>query len=143
MEAQVAKRISRRNFMAGASAGTASLLGINPPIAARAQPPATAEEPCKEQAAISTKADRHPHPPHARFSELPLTSIQPQGWLRAFMVKAKNGLTGHLDELGGTPFDTYGWGGRTLANIPPDWWSYEQNAYWCDGMTRCGYLLDD
>jgi uncharacterized protein len=129
--------------MASASAGTASLLGINPPIAAIAQSSASAEAAHKEQPAGSSKADPNAHPPHGKFSELPLTSIKPQGWLKAFMVKAKDGLTGHMDELGGAPFNTYGWGGPTLANIPPDWWSYEQNAYWCDGMTRCGYLLGD
>ena len=137
------KRISRRSFMASATAGTASLLGINSSVTALAQSSVSAGAPHNQQPASSTRTEQQPHPPHAKFSELPLSSIQPQGWLKAFLVKAKDGLTGHLDEIGGPPFNSYGWGGPTLSNVPPDWWSYEQNAYWCDGMTRCGYLLGD
>jgi len=129
--------------MATASAGAASLIGVNQPLGALAQSVQPAGEAAKKQPAGTAKTVQSPHPPHAKFSELPLSSIEPQGWLKAFLVKAKNGLTGHLDEIGGAPFNTYGWGGPTLSNVPPDWWSYEQNAYWCDGMTRCGYLLGD
>src|ERR1035438_5956664 len=129
----VRRQITRRNFMASASAGAATLIGTQvranalaqaaKPLARAAIGPASSE---------ALKPSLTPHPPHAKFSELPLSSIQPQGWIRAFMVKAKNGLTGHVDEIGGAPFNTYGWGGPTLAALPPDWWSYEQNAYWCE-----------
>ena len=138
------KEITRRDFMASASAGAATLIGTQVGANALAQAAKPLAGATTEQASNeASKPAQTPHPPHAKFSELPLSSIQPQGWIRAFMVKAKNGLTGHLDEIGGAPFNTYGWGGPTLAALPPDWWSYEQNAYWCDGMTRCGYLLQD
>ena len=45
---------------------------------------------------------RTTHPPFAVFSELPLTAIQPAGWLRARLRLQASGLTGHLDETGYT-----------------------------------------
>ena len=91
----MAKRISRRNFMASATAGTASLFGINPPIAALAQSSdSTAEDPGQKPIGSQTALNSMCVRLHAKFTELPLTSIQPQGWLRAFMIKAKDGLTG-------------------------------------------------
>jgi len=137
-------KFSRRDFMVSAGAGAASLIGANAPMAAIGQANISAGGSSNpESMANGVEVAQIPHPPHAKFSELPMTEIQPEGWLKALLVKAKDGLTGHLDEIGGTPFNTYGWGGPTLAALPPDWWSYEQNAYWCDGMTRCGYLLRD
>ena len=77
------------------------------------------------------------------FSELPLSAIEPQGWLKAYLKKQKDGLTGNLDKTGGFPFNTFGWGGPGLSDVPAEWWSYEQTAYWVDGMVRCGHLLGD
>jgi hypothetical protein len=79
------------------------------------------------------------------WRERPLTSIRPLGWLRAFLERQRDGLTGHL-EVAGYPFDTEGWrkdalprGKGTLAS----WWPFEQYGYWVDGMVRCGLLLED
>lgn len=83
-------------------------------------------------------------PPYARLSEAPIVAIRPEGWLRQYLVNQRDGLTGHLENAG-YPFDTVGW---TADKIPgnhsiEDWWPYEQNAYWVDGMLRCGLLLKD
>jgi uncharacterized protein len=84
---------------------------------------------------------------YARFKELPLSAIKPDGWLRRYLEKQRDGLTGHL-EAAGSPFDSAGWGLPKVeihyeASVCRDWWPYEQTGYWIDGMIRCGYLLDD
>ena len=80
----------------------------------------------------------------AKFHEIPLTSIEPRGWLRAYLEKQRNGLTGHL-EVAGHPFDTGGWTNSKIQtrSALAGWWPYEQTAYWIDGMIRCGVLLRD
>ncbi|HOW96385.1 MAG TPA: glycoside hydrolase family 127 protein [Kiritimatiellia bacterium] len=79
------------------------------------------------------------------FRELDLASIRPAGWLRRWLERQRDGLTGHLEHAG-YPFNTPGWRqdpirwkGRAIRS----WWPYEQVAYWVDGMTRLGLLLED
>lgn len=83
-------------------------------------------------------------PKYANFKEIPITSIQPSGWLKTYLETQRNGLTSHL-EAAGYPFNTVGWNGLAITNNTSieDWWPYEQNAYWVDGMERCGLLLGD
>jgi uncharacterized protein len=79
----------------------------------------------------------------ASFTEVPLTALTPEGWLRQYLVNQRNGLTGHLDECG-FPFSTGGWAaGQVKHEQGADWWPYEQTGYWIDGMIRCGHLLRD
>jgi len=80
----------------------------------------------------------------AKFHELPLTSIEPRGWLKTYLEKQRDGLTGHL-EVAGPPFDSGGWTNPKIKTQTAlaDWWPYEQTAYWVDGMIRCGLLLQD
>lgn len=81
---------------------------------------------------------------HGRFREIPITDIRPEGWLRQYLVNQRNGLTGHLENAG-YPFNTVGWAADRIPDNHSiqDWWPYEQNGYWVDGMIRCGLLLDD
>ncbi len=80
---------------------------------------------------------------YAQFRELPLSAIQPTGWLRVYLEKQRDGLTGHL-ESAGFPFNTAGWAAPLIRHRGGEgWWPYEQTAYWIDGMIRCGYLLGD
>jgi DUF1680 family protein len=80
---------------------------------------------------------------HSKFYELPITSIQPHGWLRAYLETQCDGLTGHL-EAAGFPFDQGGWGNHAIHHQSGStWWPYEQTGYWLDGMVRCGILLND
>jgi uncharacterized protein len=79
------------------------------------------------------------------FEETPLRDVRPAGWIKRWLELQRHGLTGHL-EVAGFPFDTKLW---ACPSIPvasrhgAPWWPYEQTAYWVDGFTRCGLLLDD
>jgi uncharacterized protein len=78
------------------------------------------------------------------FKSVPANTVTPKGWLKQYLINQRNGLTGHLENAG-YPFNTVGW---TADSIPGNksiekWWPYEQNAYWVDGMERCGLLLND
>ena len=70
--------------------------------------------------------------------------IRPNGWIRSFLETQLTGLTGHIEEAG-YPFDTVCWGEADYAsdNENPQWWVYEQTAYWLDGMLRCAIALED
>lgn len=79
----------------------------------------------------------------AAMTEVPLAAITPRGWLRTYLEKQRDGLTGHL-EVAGFPFNSAGWGADRVDAIHGDgWWPYEQTGYWIDGMIRCGRLLGD
>jgi len=80
---------------------------------------------------------------NAKFTELPVTTIKPNGWLRRYLEIQRDGLTGHLDEAVGYPFNTESWCCKEDEGKYKNWWPYEQNGYWIDGMIRCGYLIED
>lgn len=67
-----------------------------------------------------------------------------RGWFEDFLKTQMNGLTGHIENAG-FPFDRVEWGKKDVIcnNENPDWWVYEQTAYWVDGFTRCAVLLGD
>ena len=76
-----------------------------------------------------------------------MNSFTPEGWLKDYLKRQRDGLTGHLD-VAGYPFDTVGWdkfkdGIDYDCGVASEWWPYEQTGYWVDGMTRCGMLLRD
>lgn len=79
--------------------------------------------------------------------ELPITAVEPRGWVRSVLEAQREGLTGHLDDVC-FPFAAAGWG-RPQAPLRYDnhhvdeWWPYEQTGYWIDGMVRTALLLRD
>ena len=82
-----------------------------------------------------------------KFQEVTINSVEPAGWLRRYLEKQRDGLTGHL-EVAGFPFNTRGWAGPGIRKQmsrdgEEHWWPYEQTGYWIDGMIRCGHLLGD
>jgi uncharacterized protein len=84
---------------------------------------------------------------YAKFRELPITAVTPEGWLAQFLQNQRDGLTGHL-EVTGWPFNTCGWTEGDPGMGPHEhpsykWGVYEHNGYWVDGIIRCGYLLRD
>ena len=83
---------------------------------------------------------------HAKFEELGIRQISPEGWLRDFLQKQSAGLTGNI-EAAGAPFDSVGWDrfdeNAVKSDGHPGWWAYEQTAYHLDGMTRLAELTGD
>lgn len=82
----------------------------------------------------------------ARYKECALTQITPKGWLKEFLVRQKDGMTGHPEALS-YPYNTCLWAGEIARKnenpVAQDWWRYEQTAYYTDGLLRLGYLLKD
>ena len=82
---------------------------------------------------------------HGKFAELPFGSVTPRGWIKSWLQRQADGLTGHPENLA-YPYDTCMYAGK----IPPppvkqaaDWWPYEQSGYFVDGATRLNHLIDD
>ncbi len=105
----------------------------------------------REQVAATSKAAgrqqamKPPGAPYAKFHEMRVTSIRPEGWLRQFLMRQRNGLTGHLDRTL-EPFMYPSWNTFHPARFQErdtEWFAYEQNAFWIEGMLRCGHLLGD
>ena len=70
------------------------------------------------------------------YEELPLGSIQPEGWLKNQLEIMLNGSTGHLDETYNKLKNNNGWlGGKGEAG--------EETPYWLDGAVPLAYLLND
>lgn len=83
--------------------------------------------------------------PYARFSEGLIDNIQAEGWLKEILVRQREGLTGHPEAMA-YPYNSCLWAGeleRDSESRGADWWRFEQTAYYLDGLTRLGYLLDD
>ncbi|MEO5603202.1 MAG: beta-L-arabinofuranosidase domain-containing protein [Cyclobacteriaceae bacterium] len=73
----------------------------------------------------------------SRYTEIPLGSIKPSGWLRDQLQIMSNGSTGNLDETHWKiSSGTSGWLGFT-----GDGW--EETPYWLDGAVPLAYLLND
>ena len=71
------------------------------------------------------------------FLNLPLGAIKPQGWLQDQLVRMKNGMTGHLDEIYPEVVGSRnGW----LGGDGDGW---ERGPYWIDGLLPLAYILDD
>jgi len=71
------------------------------------------------------------------YMELPLGSIKPLGWLKDQLIRQKNGLTGHLDEVYEPVMGPRnGWLGGD-----GDVW--ERGPYWIDGLLPLAYIMDD
>ena len=86
-----------------------------------------------------------PTPPYAAFAEGMIDKIQPQGWLKEILERQRDGLTGHPEAMA-YPYNSVLWAGkleRDSESRGADWWRFEQTAYYLDGLTRLGFLLDD
>ena len=72
-----------------------------------------------------------------QFISLPLGAIRAEGWLKEQLIRQKNGLTGHLDEIYESVMGSRnGW----LGGDGDQW---ERGPYWIDGLLPLAYILDD
>ena len=83
-------------------------------------------------------------PWRGQFSELPVGSVTPRGWIKGWLRRQAEGLTGHPENMA-YPYDTC----MVAGKIPPPsvphgeaWWPYEQSGYFVDGAVRLGHLID-
>jgi hypothetical protein len=77
---------------------------------------------------------------------LPPGAVQPGGWLRDWCLAARDGFTGHMDDVHvefkrAWAIDHQMTGDR--LNWPRGAWPYEGGGYWFDGLVRLGYVLHD
>lgn len=71
------------------------------------------------------------------YTELPLGTIRPQGWLRDQLERMAAGMSGHLDELYPQVVgERNGW----LGGDGDGW---ERGPYWIDGLLPLAHILDD
>ena len=77
-----------------------------------------------------------------KYNQLPSGSVKPLGWLEATMRSQGNGITGHLHEIRQETFRKT-WDDRASRSQNSDWWAYEQQAYWFDGLIQLAYILND
>ncbi len=105
-------------------------------------------------AAAATETSLRPVRCYARYAELTAAELQPRDFLREFLRRQADGLTGNRMKMG-YPFDsclflgsitnvhfTEGvYHGTDMAINDPTWWPYEQAAYQLDGMIRVGQLV--
>lgn len=85
---------------------------------------------------------------HGALRALPPGAVRPQGWLRSYLEKQAAQLGSQLPNVS-WPFTQDFWGEKQQGDywLPEqqyeDWWPWEQKAYWIDGATRLGILLED
>ena len=71
------------------------------------------------------------------YLELPLGSVKPLGWLEDQLIRMKNGMTGHLDELYEKVM------GKRNGWLGGDGDVWERGPYWIDGLIPLAYILND
>ena len=85
-------------------------------------------------------------PTRPAFIPLPPGAIEPAGWLRDWCLAAKDGYTGHMDEVD-DEFKRAWASNHKMTGERLMWykgaWPYEGGGYWFDGLVRLGYALHD
>lgn len=72
--------------------------------------------------------------------KLPVGAVKPEGFLKEYLIRQKNGLTGNLGEISAwLQKDDNAW-------LSPDGegaWGWEEVPYWLKGYANIGYIMDD
>ena len=75
-----------------------------------------------------------------RFLPLPVASVQPKGWLRIYLERQRDGLSGHLDEISAwLQKDDNAW----LSKDGKGKYGWEEVPYWLRGYIELAYILND
>jgi len=76
----------------------------------------------------------------SRFIALPIGSVQPKGWVQAFLKRQHDGLSGNLGEISvWLQKDGNAW----LSKDGKGKYGWEELPYWLKGYIQLGYLLND
>lgn len=85
---------------------------------------------------VSNKAPLLP----SSFIKLPVGSVQPEGWLKEYLIRQQNGLTGYLGEISAwLQKEDNAW----LSEDGLGEWGWEEVPYWLKGYGNLGYILND
>jgi Beta-L-arabinofuranosidase, GH127 catalytic domain/Beta-L-arabinofuranosidase, GH127 middle domain len=76
----------------------------------------------------------------SRFLPLPVASVQPAGWLRVYLERQRDGLSGHLNEISAwLQKDDNAW----LSRNGKGRYGWEEVPYWLRGYIQLAYILND
>ncbi len=85
-------------------------------------------------------------PTRPAFIPLPPGAVEPVGWLRDWCLAARDGYTGHMDEVD-DEFKRAWAPDHKMTGQRLNWsrgaWPYEGGGYWFDGLARLGFALHD
>ncbi len=86
-------------------------------------------------------------PTRSPLIPLPPGAVEPEGWLRDWCITAKDGYTGHMDEVD-IAFrqawsSDYKVTGSRLSLWETGGWPYEGGGYWFEGLAKLGFILHD
>ena len=74
------------------------------------------------------------------FIKLPVGAVKPEGWLKEYLVRQKNGLTGNLGEISAwLQKKDNAW----LSKEGEGKWGWEEVPYWLKGYANIGYILEE
>ncbi len=74
------------------------------------------------------------------FIKLPVTAIQPKGWLKEYLLRQRDGLTGNLGKISAwLQKENNAW----LAKDGKGEYGWEEVPYWLKGYANMGYILRD
>ena len=86
-------------------------------------------------------------PRRPAFIPLPPGAVEPEGWLRDWALAARDGYTGHMDEIDQAFRQAwaadYKMTGDELSYWDRGAWPYEGGGYWLEGLIKLGYCLHD
>ena len=76
----------------------------------------------------------------SQFISLPPGSVEPRGWLREFLKRQREGLTGHLGEISAwLQKEDNAW----LSKDGKGKYGWEELPYWLKGYIELAYIFDD
>ncbi len=84
-------------------------------------------------------SNRAPLVPSALI-KLPVGAVKPEGFLKEYLIRQKNGLTGNLGEISAwLQKDNNAW----LSKDGTGEWGWEEVPYWLKGYANIGYIMND
>lgn len=85
------------------------------------------------------------------FTELPVGAVRPGGWLERTLRASADGITGHIQQYRPDAMRNT-WDNRQYRQQHPytpgnvrsaQWWPFEAQAYWADGLCQLACILED